>query len=223
MEGGGPGVFTGIIEHLGAVASLKSSPEGARLAIYAPEVARQVREGESVSVNGACLTVVERAEEAFSVDVTPETLRRTNLGELEPQGRVNLELPLQMGGRLGGHLVSGHVDAAGRIVKREPQGNSVMLVIEAPPEVMRYVVQKGSIAVDGVSLTVAERGEGDFSVAIIPHTAQKTTLVEKPVGARVNLEADLIGKYVEQFVTPGRNARGAFEEPIALVTERNPS
>ena len=220
MEEGGLGVFTGIIDHLGAVSSLKPSPEGARLTVHAPDVARQLKAGESVSVNGACLTVVERTQEAFSVDVTPETLSRTNLGELQSQSQVNLELALQVGARLGGHLVSGHVDAPGKIVKREPLGNSVMVVVETPPEVMKYVVEKGSIAVDGVSLTVVERGEGRFSVAIIPHTAQKTTLNEKPVGARVNMEADLVGKYVEQFVNPWRNSEAVSRGAQMFVPER---
>lgn len=195
-------MFTGIIEYVGTVASVQTAPGGARLSIRAPEAARELRVGDSVAVDGACLTKVAGEGGAFEVDVSPETLRKTHLGRLRPGDAVNLELAMRLGERLGGHLVSGHVDAVGRIAGRRSEGESEILTIQAPPEVMRYVVPKGSVAVDGISLTVAEREKDRFRVAVIPHTAQKTALLAKRPGDPVNLEADLIGKYVEQLLAP---------------------
>jgi riboflavin synthase len=200
-------LFTGIIEHLGSVASIQTSPDGARLSIRAPEAAKELREGDSIAVNGACLTKVGGDSESFLVDVSPETLKKTGLGSLRSGDRVNLELAMRLGDRLGGHMVSGHVDAVGRVDDRRPEGDSEIVTIQAPPEVMRYVVPKGSVAVDGISLTVAERERDRFRVAIIPHTAHKTTLLSKKPGDMVNLEADLIGKYVEQLVRPDSNPK----------------
>ncbi len=200
-------MFTGIIEHLGSVASIQTSPDGARLLIRAPEAAKELREGDSVAVNGACLTKVGGDGETFLVDVSPETLKKTGLGSLRSGDQVNLELAMRLGDRLGGHMVSGHVDAVGRIVARRPEGDSEIVTIEAPPEIMKYVVPKGSVAVDGISLTVAERERDRFRVAIIPHTSQKTTLLSKKPGDTVNLEADLIGKYVEQLVRADMNPK----------------
>ncbi|MFQ5693216.1 MAG: riboflavin synthase [Nitrospinota bacterium] len=198
-------MFTGIIEHMGTVASIRTGPDGARLSIAAPEAAKELRMGDSVAVNGACLTKVGGDDRTFDVDVSPETLRKTSLGALRKGDAVNLELALRLGDRLGGHLVSGHVDAVGRIGGRRPERDSEIVTIEAPPEVMRYIVPKGSVSVDGISLTVAER-EGDrFRVAIIPHTAERTTLLRKKPGDPVNLEADLIGKYVERLLAPAPN------------------
>jgi riboflavin synthase len=200
-------LFTGIIEHLGSVASIQTSPDGARLSICAPEAAEELGEGDSIAVNGACLTKVGGDRETFLVDVSPETLKKTGLGSLRSGDHVNLELAMKLGDRLGGHMVSGHVDAVGRVADRRPEGDSEIVTIQAPPEIMRYVVPKGSVAVDGISLTVAEREQDRFRVAIIPHTAQKTTLLSKKPGDIVNLEADLIGKYVEQLLRPDSNPK----------------
>ncbi|MFQ5911612.1 MAG: riboflavin synthase [Nitrospinota bacterium] len=201
-------MFTGIIEFVGMVASIQTTPEGAKLSLRAPEAAKELRTGDSVAVDGACLTKVSGSEQTFEVDVSPETLKKTTLGSVRRGDKVNLELAVRLGDRLGGHLVSGHVDAVGRVADRRPEGDSEIVTIQAPPEVMRYIVPKGSVAVDGISLTVAERGADRFRAAIIPHTAQKTTLLLKKAGDRVNLEADLIGKYVEQLLTPHSPDRG---------------
>lgn len=152
--------------------------------------------GDSVAVNGACLTVVERDGTSFAVEATLETLRRTNLGRLTAGDGVHLERPLAANGRFGGHIVQGHVDAVGILAGRRPEGDAVIASCTASDEIMRYVVPKGSIAVDGVSLTVVEAGRGGFTVALIPHTQRATLLCEKPLGWPVNLEADILAKYV---------------------------
>ena len=195
-------MFTGIIEHIGTIASIQTTPDGAKLSIRAAPAAKELREGDSIAVNGACLTKVGGNGGIFDVDVSPETLKKTNLGSLRSGDKVNLELAMRLGDRLGGHMVSGHVDAVGRIADRRPEGESEIVTFQAPPEVMRYIVPKGSVAVDGISLTVAERGADRFEVAIIPHTTLKTTLLSKKPGDPVNLEGDLIGKYVEQLLSP---------------------
>lgn len=195
-------MFSGIVEAIGAVRSLKKDAKGARITIEAPGVLSGVRLGDSIALNGVCVTVVEFDDKKFEADLSVETLRRTNLGELAVGGRCNLERAMALGERLGGHLVSGHVDGVGRIKSRKNEGDSIWLTFEAPVEVMRYVVYKGSIAVDGISLTVAACDGETFSVSIIPHTSEQTTLTEKEDGAAVNLEADLIGKYVEKLLAP---------------------
>ncbi|MDX6644773.1 MAG: riboflavin synthase [Miltoncostaeaceae bacterium] len=195
-------MFTGLVEEVGRVEALEGGQEGARLAIRAPLVREGLAIGDSVSVNGACLTAVALAPEGFSVDCAPETLRRTALGGLAAGDRVNLERALRLGDRLGGHMVQGHVDATGAILTARSEGESVVLEIGAPPEVLRYVVEKGSVAVDGVSLTVAARLPDRFAVALIPHTMAATTLGADAVGRPVNLEADVVAKYVEALVRP---------------------
>ena len=200
-------MFSGIIETVGAVRSLRKDADGARIAIEAPAVLDGVRLGDSIALNGVCVTVVDFDERKFEADLSIETLRRTNLGELAVGGRCNLERAMALGERLGGHLVSGHVDGVGKIRSRKNEGDSIWLTFEAPVEVMRYVVYKGSIAVDGISLTVAACDSKTFSVSIIPHTSEQTTLTEKKDGAAVNLEADLIGKYVEKLLAPHAESR----------------
>ena len=195
-------MFSGIIETIGEIRALKKDAKGARITIEAPGVLNGVRLGDSISLNGVCITVVDFDEMNFEADLSVETLRRTNLGELGIGDRCNLERAMALGERLGGHLVSGHVDGVGRIRSRKNEGDSIWLSFEAPVEVMRYVVYKGSIAVDGISLTVAACDDETFSVSIIPHTSEQTTLTEKEDGAAVNLEADLIGKYVEKLLAP---------------------
>ena len=192
-------MFSGIVESIGRVRKVEGGAGGVRLSFEAREVMAGARLGDSVSVDGACLTVVGFDEEGFEVDLAPETLRRTTLGELRPGSRCNLERAMALGDRLGGHLVTGHIDGVGAVSGRRPEGDSHWITVTAPEEVMRYIVQKGSVAVDGISLTVAACDAETFSVAVIPHTAEQTTLLEKEVGSNVNLEADLVGKYVEKL------------------------
>ena len=198
-------MFTGIIEEVGSIASTRPGS----LVIAARDVLQGTEVGGSIAVNGVCLTVIGLDTNSFSVDIMPETLKRTNLGQLKVGDRVNLERPLALGGRLGGHLVQGHIDAAGRVVSVESDGEAMMIEFEAPPEVMRYLVVKGFIAVDGVSLTVVTRNTTSFEVSVVDYTRKHSTLGNRRVGDLVNLEADIIAKYVEslgQARTPGITA-----------------
>ncbi len=188
-------MFTGIVEEVGKV---KSAGSG-RLAVTARTVLGDAKQGDSVAVNGVCLTIVELASDSFSVDVMPETLRRTNLGSLRVGDRVNLERPLAVGGRFGGHFVQGHVDGTGRVISVTPERDAILLRFEAPTEIMRYVVEKGFIAVDGVSLTVVECSSTSFGVSLVDYTRRNSTLGGKRSGDMVNLEVDIIAKYVERL------------------------
>jgi riboflavin synthase len=192
-------VFTGLIEELGRVASVERSADGARLRIEA-SFASELHDGDSIAVNGVCLTATDSGGGAFSAEAMNETLARTTLSALEPGGAVNLELPLRAGDRLGGHVVQGHVDGIGTIAERRDDGFAVRMRIDAPDEVLRYVVEKGSIAVDGVSLTVAELDGGSFTVSLIPETLERTTLGSTRPPNPVNLEVDVLAKYVEKAV-----------------------
>jgi riboflavin synthase len=196
-------MFTGIIEEMGTVKALRREAGAARLSLSAATVLDGTALGDSICVNGVCLTVVEMGRSEFSADVAVETLRVTNLGELKAGARVNLERALQLSARIGGHLVSGHVDAVGRLREKREEGNGWRIFFDAPETVLRYVIKKGSIAIDGISLTVADLDRTGFSIAMIPHTARLTTLGFKTTGDSVNLEADIIGKYVERLF-PGR-------------------
>jgi riboflavin synthase len=189
-------MFTGIVREIGTVAAF----EGSRLVVAAPETAAGVQLGDSVSVAGACLTVVEAGEGRIAFDVVPETLARTSLGELTAGARVNLEPALRVGDRLGGHVVQGHVDAVGRVRSVEPEGDSRRVWFDAPEGVVRYCLEKGSIAVDGVSLTVAALDGDGFEVALIPHTFEVTTLGRLEPDDEVNLEVDVLAKVVERLV-----------------------
>jgi riboflavin synthase len=195
-------MFTGIVEGTGTVAALAAAADGsgARLEVGAPWLAGELEPGESVAVNGCCLTVAEAADAGFAADLVAETLRRTALGGLAAGARVNLERPVTLGGRLGGHLVQGHVDGVARVLDRRPVGEGEEVRIELPPDLERYVVEKGSIAVDGVSLTVAGVGPGWFTVALVPHTLEVTTLGERHPGDPVQLEVDVVAKYIERLV-----------------------
>jgi len=195
-------VFTGLVEEVGRVVDVRPNQEGARLTLRAPGVRGDLAVGDSVSVNGACLTAVALTGDGFAVDAVAETLRRTALGDLGAGDPVNLERALRLGDRLGGHLVQGHVDATGRVAAARSEGESAVLRVAAPEQVLRYVVEKGSVAVDGVSLTVAARLPDAFEVALIPHTMAETTLGPDAVGRAVNLEVDLVAKYVEALVAP---------------------
>ena len=202
-------MFTGIVEETGVVEQIKPAEKSIELSVRARLCGRGLRVGSSLAVNGCCLTVVKLAargkERLAQFDLLRETWERTNLQFARPGSLVNLERPLRTDGSLGGHFVTGHIDGVGAIVRWERQGQDHVLDIAAPQEVMRYVVFKGSIALDGISLTVAGAQEEGFRIWIIPHTYEVTALRERKVGDAVNLEADLIGKYVEKFVT----ARGA--------------
>ena len=200
-------MFTGIVECVGEVASLRPLGDAARLVVRAPGIAPELRVGESVAVNGACLTVTEAAGETFAFDAVRETLDRTALGELVPGSAVNLERALRADGRLDGHLVQGHVDATGRVRELARDGRDVRLAIDCPAELAAQLVPKGSVAIDGVSLTVVHVEAAGFDVALIPHTLEVTTLGRLEPGHRVNLEADVLGKYVKRYVEQLLGAR----------------
>ena len=197
-------MFTGIIEGAGTVAALAAAADGggARLEVEAPWLAGRLVVGESVAVNGCCVTVAQATAAGFAADLVAETLRRTALGGLTAGARVNLERPMALGGRLGGHLVQGHIDGVARIIDRTPGSLGEEVRVELPEALERYVVEKGSIAVDGVSLTVAGVGPGWFAVALVPHTLEVTTLGDRRPGDPVQLEVDVIAKYVERLVAP---------------------
>ena len=188
-------MFTGIIEEVGRVISAQSG----NLVIAASNVLQGMEPGGSIAVNGVCLTVTNFDSSSFSVDIMPETLNRTNLGLLHAGDRVNLERPLALEGRLGGHLVQGHVDDTGRVASVMPDGGAMLIRFEAAPEVMRYIVEKGFVAVDGVSLTTVTKDASSFQVSVVDYTRQHTTLGSRQVGDMVNLEVDIIAKYVEQL------------------------
>ena len=195
-------MFTGIVEEIGRVQSVSSGG----LVIRVSRELADLRVSDSISVNGACLTVTSRDEDSFSVDVVPETLRRTNLGALRAGDPVDLERSLAVNGRFGGHVVQGHVDATGAIESVAQEGEALLLRFRAPPSIMRYVVEKGFIAVDGVSLTVVDCDDRSFSVTVIPFTRDNTILGSKAAGDAVNLEADIMAKYVERLL-PGPQGR----------------
>jgi len=193
-------MFTGIVRERGRVASVEGDGNGIRLRLDAPLTAAEVAIGDSVSLNGCCLTVVEAADGTLAFDAVPETLSRSSLDGLEAGTELNVEPALRVGDPLGGHYVQGHVDGVGSVRSVEPEGDGRRVWFDAPPGVLRYCVEKGSVAVDGVSLTIAELDESGFAVALIPHTLAATTLGTLEPGARVNLEADVLAKYVERLV-----------------------
>ena len=188
-------MFTGIVEEVGTVKSVGFG----KMTVSGSAVLEGTRTGDSIAVNGACLTVGAMDATSFSVDVMPETLKRTNLGQLRPGSSVNLERALMVGGRVGGHLVQGHVDATGKVVSLVPEGGAIIARFAAPPEVLRYVVEKGFIAVDGVSLTVIGYDKTLFSVSLVGYTLKNTVLGSRKVGDQVNLEVDILAKYVEKL------------------------
>ena len=195
-------MFTGLVEEGGRIREVRPGEGGARLAVAARAVLDGLALGDSVAVNGACLTAVEIDEGGFAVDCVAETLRRTTLGGLAAGDPVNLERPMRLGDRLDGHLVQGHVDGVGTVRAVRREGESAVLEIAAPAALLRYVVEKGSIAVDGVSLTVGARLPDAFAVALIPHTMEVTTLGPQALERRVNLEVDVVAKYVESLAAP---------------------
>jgi riboflavin synthase len=192
-------MFTGIVEEVGEVA--EASTTGLR--IRAATVLADAHLGDSIAINGTCLTVTSIDGDTFTVDTVPETLRRTNLGELRPGDPVNLERALPAGGRMGGHFVQGHIEATGRIAAIEPEQEALLIRIDAPPKAMRYIVEKGFITVDGISLTVVSRDDAGFVITVIPFTQEHTNLHARRAGDTVNLETDILAKYVEQLIRSG--------------------
>ena len=195
-------MFTGIIEEIGTVRRIEHGAKGARLTIQAKTVLEDTRIGDSIATNGVCLTVVSMTDDSFSADLMAESLRRSSLGTLQGGSPVNLERAMAANGRFGGHIVSGHIDGTGTIASQKREDNAVWVKIKTPAPLLRYIVEKGSIAIDGVSLTVAAVTDTDFSVSIIPHTGAQTILLGKKPGDPVNLECDVIGKYVEKLTAP---------------------
>jgi riboflavin synthase len=193
-------MFTGIVEEVGIMESLSEVEGGWSLTVKAQIVLEGTRLGHSLAVNGACLTVTALGSDRFTVGLSPETLRRTNLGDLRPGDGVNLERSLATNGRIGGHFVQGHVDGTGEVRAFQPEGDSLWVTVGAAPELLRYIVPKGYIAVDGVSLTVVDVFPDAFTFMLIAYTQQHITLPCKPADSRVNLEVDILGKYVEKFV-----------------------
>ena len=193
-------MFTGIIEEVGRIRHIQTGTASCVLTVAASKILTDVHIGDSIAVNGTCLTVCRFNAESFSADVMPETMRRTNLGSLTPGSEVNLERAMAANGRFGGHIVSGHIDGTGQVKFLKREDNAVWVQIMARPELLRYVVEKGSIAIDGISLTVAKVTKQDFSVSVIPHTGEETTLLHRKPGDIVNLECDILAKYAEKLL-----------------------
>lgn len=195
-------MFTGIVEEIGLVENVKKGPASASVTINAPAVTAGTKTGDSIAVNGICLTVTSLAGSTFTADIMHESLNRSSLSDLRRGCRVNLERAMAADGRFGGHIVSGHVDGTGIISAIREDDNAVWYTIRTSPAIMRYIVEKGSVTIDGVSLTVAAVAEDSFSVSVIPHTRQVTIMGDLRAGDKVNLENDIIGKYVEKFLKP---------------------
>jgi len=206
-------MFTGIITEIGRVAAVTPEGGGRRLTVHAPASSRELRVDDSIALSGVCLTVIARTETTFTAQAVEETLKKTTLGALAPGARINLELPLRLSDRLGGHIVLGHTDCVGRVTTVEPRETSTVIGVEYPGEFARYIVPVGSIAVDGISLTIAASAGSSFSVSVIPHTLANTTLGSASAGTPVNLEFDLLGKYVERLITGEKGDR-----PLSTLT-----
>jgi riboflavin synthase len=196
-------MFTGIIEEIGSVRAVHTSAQGGRISVSARLVTSEVKLGESIAVNGVCLTVVEFSPNLLAFDVSAETMLRSTLGRLSVGSSVNLERALRVGDRLGGHIVQGHVDGRGQFVSRQRAGESVLMRFRFPPEIAQYICIKGSIAIDGISLTVANLGDDWFEIAVIPHTLKMTTLFSLKPADAVNLETDMLAKYLERLIQHG--------------------
>ncbi len=208
-------MFTGIIEEVGTIGSIRRGGKSIALEVQANRVLDGTRVGDSIAVDGVCLTVTALHEHSFTADVMPETVKRTTLNHLKPGSKINLERALRLSDRLGGHLVSGHIDGIGRIVERRREENAEWFRIDAGQEVLRYVVGKGSVAIDGISLTVVKADSRSFTISIIPLTQEVTTILQKRSGEQVNIECDIIGKYVEKLVKGERPGSGVTLEILA--------
>lgn len=205
-------MFTGIVEEVGHVKAIGNGI----LQIEAAKVLEDVHLGDSIAVNGICLTVTSFSSHSFQADVMPETIKRTSLGELKLGSPVNLERALTLASRLGGHIVSGHIDGTGRIVSLKDDKNAILMRIQAESSILRYIVEKGSVALDGISLTVAEVSNRDFTVSLIPHTRQATNLSSKGEGSLINIENDVVGKYVEKLLQPAENTAAVPKPSITM-------
>lgn len=193
-------MFTGLIETQGIITRVERANGGAQMEVYAPEFGRDMAIGDSIAVDGACLTIANFARGAFVADVSEETLGKTTLGGAHQGAKVNLERALRLSDRLGGHMVTGHIEGVGRLLMRHPSGNSTIYQFQVPFELMDYIVPKGSVAIDGISLTVAQIHGDSFAAAVVPHTEAVTTLKDKAIGSSVNVEVDVMAKYVKRFV-----------------------
>ena len=211
-------MFTGLVAELGTVQRLARQGNSYHLTVGAQKVLQNLKIGDSVAVNGACLTVVHMDDSGFTADVMPETVRLTNIGSLQPGSKVNLERTLRLCDGLDGHIVSGHVEGLGTISEQRPEGIAVVVTIATPPELLKYIIKKGSIAIDGISLTVTEVTDTSFSVSLIPHTAKETTLGFKKVGDSVNLETDILGKYVERMLTWNKQTQAGKADTLNMQT-----
>ena len=212
-------MFTGIVEEMGVIRSIRRGAHSAVLSIGAEAVLSDLKTGDSVAVNGVCLTATAVEGRGFTADVMHETLLRSSLGALGPGSPVNLERAMAAGGRFGGHIVSGHIDGTGTITERRRDDNAVWYTVTAAPSLLRYIVEKGSVAIDGISLTVASVEAGRFSVSVIPHTASVTVLGRKGPGDIVNLETDIIGKYVEKLLRPAAGTAPKGGISLEFLTE----
>ena len=212
-------MFTGIIEEVGTLLATRKASKSESLTIEAPYVLQDAKVGDSIAVNGICLTATSISGNTFTADVMAETMRRTSLGILHTGSKVNLERAMAAGGRFGGHIVSGHIDGTGTIANMEREENAVWVTVETTPQIMKYIIEKGSIAIDGISLTVAKVTAQDFSVSIIPHTAAQTTLSQRKVGDIVNLENDVIGKYVEKLLHPAEAPTKAETKDTSITMD----
>lgn len=213
-------MFTGIVEETGAIKSLRISGTSGKIALRANKVLEGTKIGDSIAVNGVCLTVVSLEQDGFTADVMAETVRRTNLGQTKIGDKVNLERAMAADGRFGGHIVSGHIDGTGTIVELRKEENAVWVKITTPPEILELIVEKGSICIDGISLTVADVGETYFQVSVIPHTGEETTLLKKKAGNLVNLENDIVGKYIKKFlVRPEKEEKKTSTLTMELLQE----
>lgn len=208
-------MFTGIIEETGTLCEWKKGVVSAQLKIRCQKVLDGTKVGDSIAVNGVCLTVTSLAKDGFTADVMAETMRRSSLSQIRIPGSVNLERAMAADGRFGGHLVSGHIDGTGQITAIRQEENAVWYTIDAKPQLLRYIVEKGSVALDGVSLTVAAVTDQAFQVSVIPHTRRETALTDKSAGSIVNIECDLVGKYVKKFLSEKKT-----EKPDGRINER---
>lgn len=195
-------MFTGLVEEIGTVSSIKKGTDSSQIIINATKVIEDIHIGDSISTNGVCLTVIDFNKQSFTVDIMSETLRASSLKTLLNGDKVNLERALKLGDRLGGHMVSGHIDGIGEIINLKSQDNAKVITISTSSELLRYIIYKGSVAIDGISLTVFCVDDTTFKVSIIPHTNNITTLLDKNIGDTVNLECDMIGKYIERLIKP---------------------
>jgi riboflavin synthase len=212
-------VFTGLIEEIGILKEIHKGAKSAQLSISANKVLQDIKLGDSICTNGVCLTVIRFSNNSVTVDVMPETMRRSNLKNLKPGSKMNLERALKLGDRLGGHIVSGHIDGVGVVGAIEEEDNATWVTIEAVSEIMKYIIEKGSIAIDGTSLTVAYVDDHAFKVSIIPLTRDETTLLSKKTGDEVNLECDMVGKYIERFTMFNKGSNSPNEINMDFLKE----